>query len=148
MKYICLVYILFFSLGLSGQSEITKAEEQEILMEYAWLLTTSENHACKTADTKKEKEVVEAQRKEEVKDLKAYPNPSGICRFKLEFDVSSSPTEIMLSDMSGRLLYSETLEDFEGLYSKELDLSVAKSSMVVLTVIQNGQPTTRKIVVQ
>ncbi len=124
--------------------------EEIILSDYSWLMNTSNSHACNTADKKLKEPSKEALTEPDsgTENLKVYPNPSGICRFNLELDVVSGPTKILLSNLNGRQLYSEDLGSFIGHYSKQIDLSVIKSSMVVLSIIQKEGTITRKIVVE
>lgn len=68
--------------------------------------------------------------------------------FKLSFGTenASKPTEIYLLDVVGALVYTETISDFSGNYSKLIpDFSVYKKGTFLLLITQDGAKFTRRI---
>lgn len=119
-----------------------------VLLEYDWLFNTTALPECKPL----ENELKDGQK--EMKDqqlvsqpVKAYPNPNSVCMLTVDFQVTVPGSRLLLSALDGSLLYSEDLGEFTGQYTRQLDLSVAPSTVVILTVIQNGVPSSKKIIV-
>jgi hypothetical protein len=81
-------------------------------------------------------------------DLMFYPNPSQ-GKFNLSFNLESKgKTLVRLYDMKGNTVYKEDLEDFSGMYSKEIDISDRGSGTFFLSITQGNRRITRKILVE
>jgi len=80
--------------------------------------------------------------------LETYPNP-GNGRFTLNFNLEKrGELKIRITDASGREVFSETRSNFSGDYSKQVDISKEGKGAYLLTITQDGQSVTKKIVVE
>ncbi len=90
---------------------------------------------------------VNNQNKLSLKNFQAFPNPTnGIVN--IQFDADNSPTIVQLNDMSGRTIFKETLNQFNGTFNKDVDLTNGPRGQFVLYVVQEGKVFTRQIVLQ
>ncbi len=76
---------------------------------------------------------------------RAFPNPS-FGQLQLQFEGDAVPTTVQLVDATGRIIYNEQLNQFDGVYNRELDLSDAAPGTLTLTIRQGGQAIARQIV--
>ena len=83
--------------------------------------------------------------KTEIRDLHYYPNPTG-GKFKLTFhtDLRDDITIQVLDDI-GKEIFSEKIANFEGDYSKEIDLGNKSKGNYFLKIFQSGKSLTKKI---
>ncbi len=81
-------------------------------------------------------------------NIKFAPNPNnGI--FNLSFTLKEKGTvTINIFDINGSLVYSETIKDFEGKYSKEIDISGKGTGPFFLQIIQGICDIVKKIMIQ
>jgi len=82
-----------------------------------------------------------------LKDFKAYPNPTD-GKVQVNFKGDNSPAIIQVIDAAGKSVYKETLNDFNGVYNKELDLRKANSGPLFLYIIQNQKVFTDNIIIE
>ena len=80
-------------------------------------------------------------------DLSYYPNPNS-GKFTLAFEAANKPTEIKITSVSGKEVYSEKLQSFEGTYSNEIDLSGQDPGIYLLQVLQGKKAMNKKIVIE
>lgn len=81
-------------------------------------------------------------------DFIVYPNPNkGSFELKFHLDTPGK-TDIEVVDASGRLVYSETLENFSGYYSKQIDLPVKGKGVYLLRVKQGENWMHKKLAVK
>jgi len=80
-------------------------------------------------------------------DLNYYPNPNN-GRFTLAFQADNKPTEIRITGIDGKAIYSEKLQSFEGSYQKEIDLSGQKQGVYLLQILQGRKAINKKIVIE
>lgn len=80
-------------------------------------------------------------------DLNYYPNPNR-GTFTLQFNADKRPTEIKITNLDGKEIYSEMLSSFEGSYQNEIDLSGQKRGIYLLQIIQGNRATNKKIVIE
>jgi hypothetical protein len=80
-------------------------------------------------------------------DLNYYPNPNN-GKFSLEFKASKRPTEVKITSLDGKTVYSEELQNFEGIYQNEIDLSAQKKGIYLLQIIQGSKAINKKIVIE
>jgi hypothetical protein len=80
-------------------------------------------------------------------DLNYYPNPNS-GKFSLEFKASKRPTEVKITSLEGKTVYSEELQNFEGTYQNEIDLSSQKRGVYLLQIIQGSKAVNKKIVIE
>ncbi len=79
--------------------------------------------------------------------FEAYPNPSNGL-LKVSFDAEAGPLKLMITDISGKSVYKEDLENFDGQYQNEIDLNRFPKGTLLLTIDQSGKRFTEKIVHQ
>ena len=80
-------------------------------------------------------------------ELNYYPNPNE-GKFTLQFKADKRPTEIKITGLDGKEIYSESLAGFEGTYQNEIDLSSQKRGVYLLQIIQGNKATNKKIVIE
>ena len=82
----------------------------------------------------------------DIHDLHYFPNPTG-GKFKLTFhtDLKDDIT-IQVVDENGKEVYSEKISNFEGDYSKEIDLGNKSKGNYFLKIFQSGNSLTKKLV--
>ncbi len=79
--------------------------------------------------------------------FEAYPNPSN-GSLKVSFDAEAGPLKLMITDISGKSVYKEDLENFDGQYQNEIDLNRFPKGTLLLIIDQSGKRFTEKIVHQ
>ncbi len=87
--------------------------------------------------------------KKTIKDVQVdfYPNPT-TGQFKLSFNLDSKDqTEIQIYDMNGKRVYHESIGDFKGSYSKDIDISGNGKGTYFLKISQGKNGVTKKVVV-
>jgi len=80
-------------------------------------------------------------------DLNYYPNPNS-GKFTLQFTADKRPTEIKITSLDGKEIYSEKLSSFEGSYQNEIDLSGQKRGIYLLQIIQGNKASNKKIIIE
>lgn len=83
----------------------------------------------------------------EMDELSYYPNPNN-GRFTLQFKADNRPTEVKITSLDGKTVYSENLQGFEGSYQNEIDLSGQKRGIYLLQIIQGSRTSNKKIVIE
>jgi type IX secretion system substrate protein len=76
-----------------------------------------------------------------------YPNPSN-GTFQLTFEGKDRPTTIKVSNINGKEMYAEKLNDFTGTYNKEISLPGLKKGIYLLQVVQGSKAVNKKIVIE
>jgi len=78
-------------------------------------------------------------------DFNAFPNPANDF-IQLNFEGEAIPTGISVIDISGRIIHRESISNFSGTYSKQINVENA-DGMVVISVSQKQKVYTQKIIV-
>jgi PDZ domain-containing secreted protein len=92
---------------------------------------------------------IKAESDLDLRGLTLSPNPSTTGKFHVGFDLPTRGfTQIDVMDMNGNVVYCEKLEDFQGRYNKDFDISAESKGIYVMRIVQNGKSFTRKIVTQ
>lgn len=81
----------------------------------------------------------------ELNGYKAYPNPS-FGEVTVQFQADAVPTEIQLSDSSGRVFFQRQLKNFDGYFNEELSLREATPGTITLTIQQGDKLITKQLV--
>lgn len=81
----------------------------------------------------------------ELNDYKAYPNPS-FGEVSIQFRAEALPTEIQLSDSSGRVFFQRQMKNFDGHFNDELSLREAAPGNITLTIRQGDKLVTKQLV--
>jgi len=82
-----------------------------------------------------------------LEQFSAAPNPASD-QLQLRFRAEAAPTQVRVSDLSGREILRLELDDFDGAYEGQLDLSRAAQGPLLLTIEQEDKVFTEKIIVQ
>ncbi|MBL7902353.1 MAG: T9SS type A sorting domain-containing protein [Bacteroidia bacterium] len=84
----------------------------------------------------------------ELRELSFAPNPSnGITGIDLILP-KKGPTTISVYNINGELVFEEKLENFSGRYQKQLDLSHQPKGIYFLSVTQNDENITKKLILE
>lgn len=81
-----------------------------------------------------------------VEQWKAYPNPA-FGTLNVEFQTEALPTTVSIIDATGRSVYRETMNQFDGYYNQQIDLSDITPGNYYLQIRQGDQFVTEKIVI-
>lgn len=76
-----------------------------------------------------------------------YPNPSN-GTFQLKFQGKGRPTTVKITDINGKEMYAENIQDFGGSYDQEINLSGLKKGIYLLQVVQGSKAVNKKIVIE
>ncbi|WP_425421232.1 PDZ domain-containing protein [Phaeodactylibacter xiamenensis] len=80
----------------------------------------------------------------ELVNYRAFPNPSyGLIR--VQFAAEEAPVSVQVTDVSGRVVYQQQLNQFDGYFDEEIDLSGATPGNLFLTIQQDGKLTTKQL---
>jgi hypothetical protein len=80
----------------------------------------------------------------ELGNYRAFPNPSyGLIR--VQFAAEEAPVSVQVTDVSGRVVYQQQLNQFDGYFDEEIDLSGATPGNLFLTIQQDGKLTTKQL---
>lgn len=74
----------------------------------------------------------------QLEELTAFPNPT-YGNFNLRFQGEAVPTRIRVTDITGRVVFAETLETFDGFYNRELKIDNAAPGNMIITVQQGDK---------
>lgn len=78
--------------------------------------------------------------------FEAFPNPT-FGEVNISFEGEAVPTVFRITDVTGKVVFQEELENFDGVYKKQIQLkNRAVPGAISLTVIQNGQAVSKNIV--
>jgi hypothetical protein len=105
---------------------------------------------CEQADDTEEKIDLPPVQQDELGGLslqqfRAFPNPS-FGRVQVQFEAEAVPTTVQLTDATGKVVYTEQLNSFNGTYNREIDLKDAAPGTIVLSIKQGQQVTAKKLV--
>ncbi|MCF6360608.1 MAG: T9SS type A sorting domain-containing protein [Cyclobacteriaceae bacterium] len=76
-----------------------------------------------------------------------YPNPSN-GTFNLKFAGKEKSTMVRVTDINGKEVYAEDLQNFSGIYDKEINLAGLKKGIYLLQVVQGSKVVNKKIVIE
>ncbi len=97
---------------------------------------------------KSSKKLVADKKELSVKDLKFSPNPND-GKFDLNFELSKKQSvQIKIVDLQGKEVYNETVSDFNGKYSSNIDISENGEGVYILQILQGKKASTSKVVIK
>jgi hypothetical protein len=97
-------------------------------------------------DQQKAKEIgLEDESVLELKEFKLYPNPTeGL--FTIEFEIENKENTVLkVYNEEGKSVYSDKIKKFEGLYSKQIDISKEDKGIYFIRIIQGNKSVTKKV---
>ena len=80
--------------------------------------------------------------------LQVFPNPTRGMTQIIFNSTDKGDFQINVTDVSGRIIYEEAVNDFDGVYKKHLNLMDQAAGVYFLNVIQGQEVQTKKIVLQ
>ena len=83
----------------------------------------------------------------QIRELKIHPNPSKEI-LNVSFKGLAAPLQISLQDLQGKLLLEQKIENFNGTYQDEINLSGLPKGALIITFEQNGKKHSEKIIRQ
>jgi S1-C subfamily serine protease len=81
-----------------------------------------------------------------LQEFKAYPNPTA-GKVTISFEAAAKPTMITILDLTGRQLFNEELNTFNGRYQQEFDLTEYGNATLIIKVVQGDLIYSDRIVV-
>jgi hypothetical protein len=92
--------------------------------------------------------ISDGKSKLQLEDMACTPNPSN-GKFNLKFSSpDKSPAEIVVRDIGGKVVYTESVKDFNGAYEKEINLGENTKGAYFVTITQGRKTTTKKMLVE
>ncbi len=83
----------------------------------------------------------------ELDNFRAFPNPSqGIVN--LRFEAAPSPIVVTVTDITGKEIFRDAINNFSGSYNEQLDLTEATDGTLLLSIRQDGQVFTDKLIMR
>lgn len=81
--------------------------------------------------------------------MNIYPNPSTDNTFTLSFNIAQQKdVEIKIVNVLGKVIYSERLDNFSGLYKKVITLSDMASGIYFIDILNGAQRSTAKVILE
>jgi len=80
-------------------------------------------------------------------EFNVYPNPSE-GQISIDFSAKALPTTISITDITGKEVYREELNNFDGQYKKQINLAKAAKGAMLLTIQQGDKIFTEKLINQ
>ncbi|PHN07245.1 PDZ domain-containing protein [Flavilitoribacter nigricans] len=90
---------------------------------------------------------VELKRDLDLRNYKLFPNPTD-GNLQLRFQADALPTEIKISDLNGKQMYRERLNQFDGAYDQRIDLTDLPAGSFILTIEQADKVYTEQIILK
>ena len=81
----------------------------------------------------------------ELEEFKAFPNPT-YGPVTVQFKGAAQPTTVSITDASGKQVFNEVLNSFNGTYNKDLNLDRATPGTLVVTIRQDGKVFTQSLI--
>jgi hypothetical protein len=99
------------------------------------------------ADDESNKSILE-NNELEISDLSFYPNPSQ-GKFTVSFSSEANKNiSVKLLDLSTKVLFEESIDNFNGTYSQKIDISDKGQGLYLLQITQGDKTITKKVFVQ
>jgi membrane-associated protease RseP (regulator of RpoE activity) len=119
------------------------------------------NATLKSCKPKEESVIVVPKTQEELGNINVNPNASKALKLEtfsaspnptqdmvnISFRGEAVPTSVSLYDLSGKVLFQQTLNDFNGDYNQRFDLNAYTKGVVVVQVLQGEKVFAKQIVV-
>lgn len=81
-----------------------------------------------------------------VKNIKVFPNPNN-GEFTIDFNnYKSGNLNIMINDVNGKIIFSDNLKNFKGVYHKKINISKYSKGIYILNIINNSKKYSQKII--
>lgn len=73
------------------------------------------------------------------------PNPT-VGLLNVQFEAEAVPTTVTISDLTGKTVYSKTINQFSGFYAEQIDLDGQTPGNYVLSITQGNKVSTKKFI--
>ncbi len=81
-------------------------------------------------------------------NLNVYPNPTN-GKVNINFDIEkANDVKVIVSNLNGQIVYSETINRLNGVYNNSIDLSNEAKGVYMLSIVSSKGKTDKKIVLQ
>jgi len=80
-----------------------------------------------------------------VESFNLFPNPA-VGKINVLFQAEAAPTTIQVFDASGKVVFTDQQNNFDGYYNKQIDLTGQTPGTYILTVRQKGQVLSKQFV--
>ncbi len=80
-----------------------------------------------------------------LEDLNAFPNPT-YGNFNLRFSGEAVPTNLIITNIMGKVIYKEDLQNFDGNYNKELNIKNSSPGTHLISIRQGNKMFTTSII--
>lgn len=88
------------------------------------------------------------ENKLELKGISVSPNPSyGLIKLEVVSGLKN-PLMINIFSTNGKKVYSDTMRNFEGEYSKRINLSMEKSGIYFVSIMQGKEQISKKLILR
>ncbi|MFZ2898719.1 MAG: PDZ domain-containing protein [Saprospiraceae bacterium] len=77
-------------------------------------------------------------------DFSTFPNPT-YGELNIRFQAEAKPTTVRITDVNGRVVFEEDRPDFDGYYSRPIDLQNVQPCLLLLTIQQENRLYSEKI---
>ncbi|MEL6925145.1 MAG: TonB family protein, partial [Bacteroidota bacterium] len=99
-----------------------------------------------TPDVKTDKSAMVAKQLQ-LESFRAFPNPTENL-LNVKFQSAASPVIVTLTDITGKEIFRESLNNFNGSFDREINVTNAAKGTLLLTIFQNEKVFTSKVVRQ
>ena len=82
----------------------------------------------------------------ELNDYQAFPNPT-YGQFNLRFNAEPVPTRVRVIDVNGKVVYNQLINQFDGIYNEQINLSSKATPGTLFVQIVQGQKVVSKKIV-
>ncbi|MBX2875883.1 MAG: PDZ domain-containing protein [Saprospiraceae bacterium] len=82
----------------------------------------------------------------ELNDYSAFPNPT-VGQFNLRFKADPVPTRVRVIDVNGKVVYNQVINQFDGIYNDQINLSSKATPGTLFVQILQGQKVVSKKIV-
>lgn len=77
--------------------------------------------------------------------FQAFPNPT-VGLVNMRFQADAVPTQVQITDVTGKVVYQENLNNFDGYYDRQVDLTGTTPGALTVTVRQGKQVFTQTLI--
>ncbi len=74
----------------------------------------------------------------QLEELAAFPNPT-YGNLNVSFRGAAVPTTVTITDITGKVVHNESIQNFDGYYSKMLNIGASSPGNMVLSIRQDGK---------
>ena len=80
-------------------------------------------------------------------DFKSFPNPTD-GKLSVSFTAEKAPINLSITDVTGKLVFQKRIENFDGHYNSNIDITDAANGILTLNITQNNKVFSHKLIKQ